>query len=184
MKRVARSAILDYITYGEARAEMRARVLPAKALRRVHVGQNITFLFENTLTIQYQIQEMVRVERLVREADILHELETYNALLGGTGELAATLLIEIDDPAERATRLREWLALPGHVYATLEDGARVRATFDPAQVGEGRLSSVQYLKFPVSGRLPLAIGIDLPGLELEAKLSSEQRAALAEDLTE
>lgn len=182
MKPVARSAILDYVTYEERREELRQRVLAAKAARRVHVGEHLTFLFENTLTMQYQVQEMVRVERLVREADIQHELETYNALLGGEGELAATLLIEIDDPALRAVRLREWLALPEHVYPELEDGMRVRATFDLAQVGADRLSSVQYLKFPVGGRVPVALGVDLPGAETETKLTEEQRAALAEDL--
>jgi hypothetical protein len=182
MKPVARSAILDYATYEDVREEMRARALAAKASRRIHVGEHLTFLFENTLTIQYQIQEMVRVERLVREADILHEVETYNTLLGGDGELGATLLIEIDDPAVRAVKLREWLALPDHVYVAFDDGSRVRAIFDPAQVGDDRLSSVQYLRFPLGGRVPVAIGVDLPVLTLETRLSAEQRAALAEDL--
>jgi len=182
MKPVPRTAILDYVTYEDVRPEMRARVLAAKAARRVHLGDHLTVLFENTLTVQYQIQEMVRAERLVREADIVHEVETYNALLGADGELGATLLIEIDDPALRAVKLREWLPLPGHVYVTLDDGTRVPARFDPAQIGEDRLSSVQYLKFPVGGRVPRALGVDLPGLALDTPLSPEQRAALAEDL--
>ena len=182
MKPVARSAIVDYVTYEDVRNEMRERVLAAKALRRVHVGEHLTFLFENALTVQYQVREMMRVERLVREADIVHELDTYNMLLGGDGELGATLLIEIDDQALRAVKLREWLALPRHVYATLEDGTRARAIFDPAQVGEERLSSVQYLKFPVGGQVPVALGVDLPDLRQETQLSKEQRAALAEDL--
>jgi hypothetical protein len=68
---------------------------------------------------------------------------------------------EIDDPAVRAVKLREWLGLPRPVYASLEDGTRVRPTFDPRQVGTERVSSVQYLKFPVRGRAPVAVGIDL-----------------------
>lgn len=183
MKPVAREAILDYLTYEEGREAFRARVLAAKALRRVPVGEYFTFLFENTLTMQYQVQEMVRVERLVRESDIRHELDTYNGLLGGPGELAATLLIEIDDPDVRAVRLREWLALPAHVYVVLDDGTRIRATFDRAQVGHDRLSSVQYLKFPLGGRVPVALGVDLPDAEVESKLTEEQRTALAEDLS-
>lgn len=184
MRPVPRQAIVDHLTYEESvRPELRQRVLAAKAPRRVHVGEYLTFLFENTLTMQYQIQEMVRVERLVREADILHELETYNGLLGAAGELAATLMIEIDDPAVRAVKLSEWLRLPEHVYAVLEDGALVRPTFDPAQVGDDRVSSVQYLKFPVGGRAPVAVGVDLPGAEAETRLTAEQRAALTEDLT-
>ncbi|MGH7392088.1 MAG: DUF3501 family protein, partial [Candidatus Rokuibacteriota bacterium] len=119
-----------------------------------------------------------------REEDILQELATYNGLLGGEGELAATLLIEVEDPALRAARLEEWYALPERVYALLEDGRRVRPVFDEEQRGRGRLSSVQYLKFPVGGSVPVAIGIDLPGIEAETRLGPEQRAALAEDLAD
>ena len=182
MKPVARSEIVDYVTYDDVRPRLREDVLAAKARRRIHVGAHLTFLFENALTVRYQIQEMMRVERLVREADIVHELATYNELLGGDGELGATLLIEIDEPADRAVRLREWRALPEHVYATLDDRSQVRAVFDLAQVGDDRLSSVQYLKFPVGGRVPVALGVDLPVLRLETKLSDDQRAALADDL--
>ena len=182
MKTVQRSEIVDYRTYEETRAQLQGVVFPEKARRRIHVGECFTFLFENTLTVRYQVQEMMRAEKIVREKDILHEITTYNALLGGDGELGCTLLIEIDDPAERAVRLRQWLALNEHIYARLEDGTRVRPSFDPAQIGDGRLSSVQYLKFPVGGHAPVAIGIDLPGLEIENSLSADQRSALADDL--
>jgi len=125
---------------------------------------------------------MMRTERIVRERDILHELETYNAVLGGPGELGCTLLVEIDDPAERAVRLREWYELPTHLYARAEDGTKVRPTFDEEQRGDGRLSSVQYLKFPMRGRAPIALGVDHPSLDAEAALTAEQRAALTADL--
>lgn len=85
MQRVVRADILDFVTYEERRAELRAAAMAEKALRRVHVGANLTFLFENTATVRYQILEMVRAERMVREADIAHEIETYNELLGGPG---------------------------------------------------------------------------------------------------
>jgi hypothetical protein len=182
MKPVLRSDLVDYQTYEESRPAFREAAMAAKATRRVHVGESLTFLFENTLTIRYQIQEMMRAERIVRERDIQHELATYNAVLGGPGELGCTLLIEIDDPAERAVRLKEWYELPAHVYARAEDGTKVFATFDEEQRGDGRLSSVQYLKFPMQGRVPIAIGVDLPGLELETALDAEQRAALTSDL--
>jgi Protein of unknown function (DUF3501) len=182
VKPVERSELVDYQTYDDIRSGFREQAMAAKAARRVHVGPHLTFLFENTLTIRYQIQEMMRTERIVRERDIQHELETYNAVLGGPGELGCTLLIEIDDPDERARRLREWYDLPPHLYAKLDDGTKVRPAFDEAQRGDGRLSSVQYLKFPVAGRVPAALGADLPGLDAEAALSPEQRAALAEDL--
>ena len=109
-------------------------------------------------------------------------MDTYNGLLGGPGELGCTLLIEIDDPGLRAVRLREWYALPEHVYVRLPDGTRVRASFDESQRGEGRLSSVQYLKFRVGSAVPAAVGIDLPGLADETPLTPDQQAALTEDL--
>jgi hypothetical protein len=184
MRPVARREIVDYATYEDGREAFRAQVLAAKAPRRVHVGEYLTLLFENTLTVRYQIQEMLRTERIVREAAIQHEIDTYNELLGGPGELGCTLLIEIDDPAARTTWLREWRALPEHLYLALEDGTRVRPRFDERQRGEERLSAVQYLTFPVGGRVPVAAGVDLPGLTLEIHLDDAQRQALREDLAE
>lgn len=183
MRPVERSEILDHVTYSERREELRPKALAAKAVRRVVVADGtLTFLFENRDTVRYQVQEMMRAEQIVREADVLHELETYNELLGGPGELGCTLLIGIDDPDERAHKLAQWLALPRHVYAELPDGTRVRARFDPRQVGDERLSSVQYLKLAVGGQTPVAIGVDLPELTAHQVLTEEQRRALADDL--
>jgi hypothetical protein len=182
MRRVRREEILDLSAYERSRSEIRAAVMEEKRRRRVHVGGVLTFLFENAVTVRYQVQEMVRAERMVRDEDIRRELETYNELLGGAGELGASLLIEIPDPDQRDRKLRDWLALPAHVYVALEGGERVRATYDPRQVGVDRLSSVQYVRFDVRGRLPVAVGCDLPELGAEATLDAEQRDALAADL--
>jgi len=186
MKPVERHEILDYVTYEESRDAVRQAAMRAKADRRIHVGSSLTFLFETHETIRYQIQEMMRVERIVREADIVHEIETYNEVLGGPGELGCTLLVEIDDPLGRAEKLTRWVDLPGRLYARLPDGKWVRPTFDPRQVGEGRVSSVQYLKFAVGPRAPVAIGCDHPDPELrhETVLTEIQRAALQRDLAE
>lgn len=183
MKPVPRSEILDHVTYAERRELLRPLAMHAKSARRVVLAQGtLTFLFENRDTVRYQVQEMMRAEQIVKEADILHELATYNELLGGPGELGCTLLIGIDDEAERAQKLVQWLALPQHVYAEMADGTRVRATFDPRQVGDERLSSVQYLKLAVGAEAPVALGLDLPGLTVHQPLTEAQRRALAEDL--
>ncbi len=182
MKRVRREELLDLDAYERSRAGIRQAVLEAKRLRRVHVAGVLTFLFENAATVRYQIQEMLRAEGIRREDEIRHELETYNELLGGKGELGVSLLIEIPDPAERDRCLREWLALPGHLYLGVEGGEKVRPTYDPRQVGEDRLSSVQYLKFDVRGRTPEAAGCDLPALTAETALEAAQREAIAKDL--
>ena len=182
MKTVQRNEIVDYQTYNERRDEIRRRAMELKDARRVHVGEYVTFLFENHETVRYQIQEMMRVEQLVKEADIQHEIETYNELLGDKGELGCTLLIEIDDVARRQSLLRQWLELPKHVYLKTENGKKVYPRFDPRQVGENRLSSVQYLKFDTEGEVPVAVGSDLRELQGETPLDAAQRQALAEDL--
>jgi hypothetical protein len=182
MKPVVRSDIVDYATYEDTRNAFRAEVMKAKSVRRIHIGEYLTLLFENNLTVRYQIQEMMRAEHLVREADILHEIDTYNELLGKDGELGCTLLIEIGDPRLRDQKLREWLDLPGKLYALFEDGTRIPATFDDQQRDDVRLSSVQYLKFNTDGRVPAAIGIDLAGVREETRFTDETRQALAFDL--
>jgi hypothetical protein len=155
----------------------------AKDRRRLHVGPHLTFLCENWVTIRYQIQEMMRLERMAREADIQHELDTYNQLIGDDGELGCTLLVEIDDPVDRDKKLSEWLDLPKYLYVELPSGRKAMATWDLAQVGEGRLSSVQYLKFPIGSEVPVAIGCDHPGVATSTRLDADQRAALAEDVS-
>ena len=177
---------MDYVTYEERRDRVRDSALRAKGERRVHVGPHLTFLFENHETIHYQVQEMTRAERMVKEAEIVHEIETYNELLGGPGEVGCTLLVELDDPAARAEKLTKWLALPKHLYAKRSDGQKAYARYDERQVGETRVSSVQYLKFDVGPKAPVAIGCDHPDPELrhETTLSDAQRAALQRDLEE
>src|SRR5437867_4172263 len=164
---VKRNEIVDYATYEDTRDGFRAEVMKAKTVRRIHLGDYLTLLFENRLTIRYQIQEMIRAERMVRESDILHEIETYNELLGDDGELGCTLLIEISDPALRDRKVREWWSLPEKIYLLLENGTRVHATFDERQRGDGRVSSVQYLKFRTNGSVPIAAGVDIEGLRAE-----------------
>lgn len=180
---VQRNELVDYVTYERrVRTEILPTVLKAKAKRRIHLGEHLTFLFENELTVRYQVQEMMRVEQIVAEDDIRHELRTYNELLGDAGGLGCTLLIEIDDPAARDEKLRAWLDLPHHLYVVTESGEQVRPVFDERQVGTDRVSSVQYLKFPLNGETPRSLGCDHPNYTAEQELSAEQAKALAEDL--
>ncbi|MBU2648677.1 DUF3501 family protein [bacterium] len=182
MRLVTREEILDYVTYEEQRVATREKVMKIKDTMRIRLGEYLTFLFENHDTIQYQIQEMVRIERIVKEKDIQHEIETYNEILGNPGDLGCTLLIEIDDPAERDVKLREWMGLPEKLYLLLASGEKVYARFDPKQVGDDRLSSVQYMQFEVKGRQPVAIGVEHAKMTLETPLTDQQQAALAEAL--
>ena len=182
MNNVNREEILDYVTYEEQRAAVRENIMKIKEVRRINIGGILSFLFENKDTVCYQIQEMIRVERIVKELDILHEIKTYNEILGKSGELGCTLLIEIDDPVERDSKLTKWIDLPMHLYLKLEDETRIMATFDERQIGDGRLSSVQYIKFNTKGKIPSAIGADHPLFIEETSLTSEQKHALSNDL--
>mgnify|MGYP000149503828 CR=1 FL=1 len=92
---IQRSDIVDYQTYEDTRAAYRADVLELKKPRRIHLGENLTFLFENRETLRYQVQEIMRAERIAREAAIVDEITTYNKMLGATGQLGCALLIEI-----------------------------------------------------------------------------------------
>ncbi|MEE2717860.1 MAG: DUF3501 family protein [SAR324 cluster bacterium] len=182
MRPVERHEIVDYVTYEEQRNAIREQVLKTKESRRIHIGDHLTFLFENTETVRYQVQEMMRTEKIVKESDIQHEINTYNELLGAEGELGCVLLIEYASPEERDVQLRKLLGLPQKLYALLEDGRQIPAKFDERQIGDDRLSSVQYLKFDTGGATPVALGSNHPNLTLEEPLSPEQRQALAEDL--
>ena len=96
--------------------------------------------------------------------------------------MGCTLLIEIDDPDVREEKLTQWLELPKHLYLSLEDESRIRASFDERQIGDARLSSVQYIKFNTGGKTPIAIGSDLPLLKAETTFTNDQKKALSEDL--
>ncbi len=182
MKQVQRSELLDFVTYGEQRDRIRASAMVAKDLRRVHLGAHLTFLFENHETTRYQVLEMMRSEQMVRESDIQHELDTYNALMGGDGELGATLLIEIDDAAARPELLRTWRDLPRRVAMTFEDGSEAFASVDEDQFNDEKASSVQFLRFKVDGRVPKGLRVDHPDYRAEIAFTDAQCAALLEDL--
>lgn len=182
MKKVERSEILDYVTYEEQRSEIRANAMKAKDLRRIHVGENLTFLFENQETIRYQILEMVRAEKMVKEADIQHELKTYNELIGNTGEICATLLVEIADANERTEKLAKWVGLPEKLYLKFADSSKSFAQVDERQNEDEKISSVQFLKFICGNKKPIAIGCEHEAYSVETDLNENQKTALEADL--
>jgi len=181
VKKVERSEILDYQTYTEKRDEIRSSAMHEKDRRRIHLGEHLTFLFENTDTIRYQILEMVRIEKMVKEAGIQHEIDTYNNLLGESGELTCTLLIEYEDPSERDKMLGSLTDLPEKIYLLMENGKKVYPEYDRDQMSDVKLSSVQFLKFSCSSP-PAAIGSEHSLLKIESPLTAEQKELLKSDL--
>ncbi len=191
MKRIDRAEILDLGQYEAIRERFRARIIELKRHRRVAVGDHMTLVFENRDTVLFQIQEMLRTERITSEKGIAHEIETYDELLPDDGELSATLFIEYDDKDERSTALAALATLPSHVHLEVGD-ERASARFLPLPGEEpGRLPAVNYVRFPVA--LPLAarmrdrsvaarIVVDHPRYAAAAELSSATRASLGDDL--
>ena len=182
MRRVSREEVRKPAEYAAVREEFRRSVLAQKDKRRIHVGAYLTFLFENHDTVLYQIQEMIRAENISGETEIHHEMATYNELLGDRGELGCTLLIEIDDAAKRTELLARWTDLPSTLYVETQNGTRVPAQFDARQVGDGRISSVHYLKFRLGDQVPRIVGCSHPDIGVESALTAEQVAALCQDL--
>jgi len=188
---VVASEIKSLPDYEITRPDFRRRVLDTKKPRRIAVGNDVTLLFENHDTVLYQIQEMLRVERIRDPHAIKHEIDTYNELVGGKDELCASLLIEYPDEKERDQRLQELVGLEKHVALEVKGAGTCRAVFDERQMSPERISSVHYVHFPLGSEradairagAPVAIVIDHPKLSARAALTREQCAALAEDLS-
>ncbi len=178
--------------YERARPELRRRIIVLKERRRVPIGEHATLHFETRDTMLYQVHEMLRAESSwERPGAAEDELATYNPLVPAGSELSATLMLEYDRPEERAARLRELLGLEEHFWLHIGDDGRVRGVFDRAQVSPTRISSVQYVKFPLSQdqvRLVKAEGtvlrvvVDHPAYRAQAVLGEETRKELARDL--
>lgn len=194
MEKIALSDVKNLHEYELIRDDWRKDVIAAKARRRVLLGEQISLVFENRLTVLHQIQEMCRAERIVKSEAIQHEIDVYNELLPEPGELAATLLVEIDDADRIKEQLDRLVGLTDGEHLWLEvAGRRVFARFLGGQSREDRVAAVQYLRFPIgpepevraaleSGPLPVVVHLTHPHLRASASLPHETRAELARDL--
>ena len=192
MKPVERNEVLSIGDYEAIRAQFRARVIEEKKNRRVDLGERATAVFENHDTALLQIQEMLRTERITREAAILHEIETYNELVPGARELSCTIMITVDDKAERDKFLSDLRGVEQTVSLHV-DGRRFPATWDAKRVEDDRASAVLYLKFPLDDAAVSAIrkaaapgatvklAIEHPVSRAEATLDRRTVVSLAED---
>jgi hypothetical protein len=192
MRQVHRSEILPIGDYEQIRPHFRARVIAEKRLRRQPVGDFISVLFENRDTVLCQVQEMLRAERITSEPAIIHELNTYNALIPAAGQLSMTLFVEIADAAVREQTLVDLAGLEDAVRLEV-DGERFAAQGNFAGVVPGRTTAVHYFKFTLSSaaaakvaqrQAAVAVVIDHPKQQLRRELPAETLVKLAEDLAE
>jgi len=181
----------NILEYEKRRPAFRAEIVALTQRRRVEVGDSIALVFENRATALFQIQEMIRIERLVDEEQIAQEVAVYNSLIPDDGELSATLFVACEDRAALRALLQQLVGLDRHVALHIGDRFVIPARFEPGRCREDGISSIQYLRFSLPpaaqdafrrGDEPVAIVIDHPLYQAKAVLSEETRAALAEDL--
>ena len=179
--------------YSRARSEFRARVMAHKKNRMLHLGEHITLIFEDELTIRYQIQEMLRVERVFEEAGIQDELDAYNPLVPDGSNWKATMMIEYADPEERQRMLARLIGIEDRVWVQIEGAARVYAIADEDLERENseKTSSVHFLRFELESSMVqalkkgagLAAGVDHPAYAATvARLDPAVRDSLMRDL--
>jgi hypothetical protein len=150
MKRIELSDIKNLIEYEKARPAFRSKVIEQKKDRRISVGDRITLVFENRLSVLFQIQEMIRVERMVDNLKIQHEIDTYNELVPGKNELSATLFVEVEDQEMIKPVLDSLVGLnKDSVYLKIANDI-IPAIFEEGHATDDRISAVQYIKFKLN----------------------------------
>ncbi|HET6371871.1 MAG TPA: DUF3501 family protein [Candidatus Polarisedimenticolia bacterium] len=193
MEKLTLRDVRDLAAYEEARDRVRPGVIALKARRRVALGDRISLVFENRETALSQVQEMLRVERIVDPEKIQFEIDTYNMLIPEPGQLSATLFIEITDEADIRRELDRLIGLdrPGMLYLDLGGAGRVDALFEEGHSKEERISAVHYVRFPFTSAQraqflqptgAIALVASHPNYQARAQLSETTRLALAEDL--
>jgi len=192
MQKLTRADLLSLEQYAEQRSAFRAQVMEHKKPRRVALGEHVTLLFEDRLTIQYQIQEMLRVERIFEPEGIEDELGTYNPLIPDGGNLKATLLVEFEEVEERKQALQKLIGLEDKIWIKIGDFDPVKPIADEDMERENaeKTSSVHFLRFEFTPEMiaaakngaPLAIGVDHSRYSATlAPIPEATRAALVAD---
>jgi hypothetical protein len=179
--------------YAAIRADFRARVMAHKKDRQVAIGAHATLYFEDRLTIQYQVQEMLRAERIFESAGIEDELDAYNPLIPGGSNWKATLMIEYEDIDERRAALARLRGIEDRVWAEVSGCARVQAIAneDLPRTDATKTSAVHFLRFELAAPMVaamhagagLTLGIDHPDYRCQVAVAPAVRASLAADLT-
>jgi hypothetical protein len=194
VKKISFDEVKNLYEYEKVRDAVRREIIALKARRRVAVGDRLSLLFENRPTVLFQIQEMIRAERIVAAERVQDEIDVYNELIPGPGELSATLMIEIEDKERIKPELDRFMGIDGgdHVWLQIGRGDSswaVSGLFEAGHSKEDKLAAVHFVRFavPPAARAalaagPAAIAVEHPNYRARTELSAELRAALAEDL--
>ena len=191
--KITRESLLTLETYARARNDFRTRVLAHKRVRTVQLGEHLTLMFEDELTLRYQIQEMLRIEKTFEDAGIQDELDAYNPLMPDGGNFKATMLIEYEDVDERRRALAGLKGLEDRVWVQAHGSARVYAIADEDMERENadKTSAVHFLRFEFTPAMiaalkagaALGVGVDHPNYNAEIlAVGAATRDALVADL--
>lgn len=192
--KITRDSLMTLETYAKARPEFRKRVIEHKKLRTLALGEHVTLIFEDELTIRYQIQEMLRIEKIFEEDGILHELESYTPLVPDGSNFKATMMIEYDDPVERKKALSKLIGVEDRVWVQVEGSPKVYAIADEdlERENDEKTSSVHFLRFELSKDMcealkygvTLSVGIDHENYRVAiSPVPATSRNALVADLS-
>ena len=193
MPRITRDSLMTLEAYARERPQFRAKVMAHKKDRTLHLGEHVTLIFEDELTIRYQVQEMLRVERIFEEAGIQDELDAYNPLVPDGANWKATMMIEYPDVEERQRMLSRLAGIEDRVWVQVEGHARVSAVADEdlERGDEEKTSAVHFLRFELDramagalkGGARLAAGVDHPHYRAAIEdIPAAVRSSLAGDL--
>jgi len=194
MRRISRGSLLTLESYARQRREFRAQVLDHKRDRKVQLGEHVSLIFEDELTVRYQVQEMLRIEKVFEEEGIQDELDAYNPLIPDGSNLKATMMIEFEEPEVRVRELARLKGIEDRVYIQVEGHAKSYAIADEDMERENdeKTSSVHFLRFEFEpgaiegfrSGAEVAVGIDHPcyAFCLEA-ISPVVQTALARDFS-
>ena len=186
-----RQDLLTLEEYAEKRSSIRQETIQAKKLREVHLGSHIRMIFENKQTVQYQIQEMLRIEKIFESSEIQDELDVYNALVPNGSNLKATMMIEYPDVAERVEALSRLIGVEKSIYFQVDGHDKVFpiCNEDLERETDVKTSAVHFMRFEfdqnmiadfVSGS-DVKVGSAHPNYDYETSLDSQSQEALSED---
>jgi len=192
MKKLKLESLLNIIEYEKVRDDYRKDVILYKKNRRIALGPNVAMVFENEKTLGFQIQEIMRAERLVHDEQILEEIEVYNSIMPPKNGLSATLLIEITDEKRIKSILNDFIGLTDgeNLYFELGDD-KIFATFEQGREEEDKISSVHYIQFHFDEdqknkladlSINLNIGINYNNYVYSVSVHDQMRSSLHEDL--
>jgi hypothetical protein len=185
-------SLLSLEAYARERNAYRSRVIAHKKLRTVHAGEHVTLIFEDEQTVRYQVQEMLRIERIFEEEGIRGELEAYNPLIPDGGNWKATMMIEYPDAEERRRRLAELKGIEDRTWVQVAGCAKVFAVADEdlERENEEKTSAVHFVRFELDRAMRdalrsgagLTIGVDHPNYRASVDVAPDVRASLVSDL--